>query len=292
MEDAVQHLIKSFHVQLSPEDQELMKQDLIDVSTLEPRDGETYIGYIDRVYREGKAIKDEINIKKKNNLVRVYWDYLNEKQYLTEEGQKVYQQIQEMDESTSFDIATLVNVPQLLTEEGQNFHNNSGIYKGEGFYEMTPKKLESTLKGFIQESYIENHHNKLKAEYHEIPLTKKSIKKYEHQGAFEIGLHNVRIHDNTNGAIYIDDNDIVVGYFAVEKKKNDEYWITALEVSTEFQSKGIGVDLLQIAVDNYHATHLSCDKDNQKAFTMYKKYGWEVYKETDQTYFMKLSDKE
>ena len=289
MEDAVQHLIKSFHIQLSPEDQELMKQDLIDVSTLEPRDGETYIGYIDRVYREGKAIKDEINIKKKNNLVRVYWDYLNEKQYLTEEGQKVYQQIQEMDESTSFDIATLVNVPQLLTEEGQNFHNNSGIYKGEGFFEMTPKKLESTLKGFIQESYMENHHNTLKEKYHYIPLTKQSIKKYQHQGVFKYGLHQCRVNDNTKGAIYIDENHVVVGYFAVEKKTNGERWITALEVSEEFQGHGFGVDLLQLAVDEYGAEYLSCNKENKKALHLYGQHGWKTYDESDNKYFMKLN---
>ena len=287
MDDAVQHLIKSFNIQLSQEDTQLMKQDLIDVSTFQPRDGDTYIGYIDQVYQQGKSIKHEINIKKYVKLMKVLWEYMDEHDMLSPDGKNIYNQAKEMDDATAFDLMGLLRVPQLFQGEEQTF---IGDMIDEDFHNLTPKQLESKLKGYVQESYMGMKHNTLKEKYHYIPLTPQSKQQYQDQGVFQFGLRRTRVNDNTKGTIFIDENHIVVAYVAVEKKINGERWITALEVSEEYQGHGYGVELLQVAVDDFGATYLSVNKNNTKALTMYQRYGWSICDETDHMFFMKLDE--
>ena len=290
MDDAVQHLIQTFGLNLSSQDFEVMKQDLIDVSTFEPRDGDTYIGYIDQVYLNGKFIKNEIRINHQTKTMKTYWNYLQEHDYLSEDGVKINEQIQQMDDNTAFDIINLLNANQIFTEEGLKFH--------QAFFtpdkpQLSVSEMESQLKGFVQESYLPNRtNNTLKEKYHYIPLTPQSKKKYQDQGVFRFGLRKTNVDNDTKGAIYIDENHVVVGYVAIKKKMNGQRWITALEVSEEFQGHHYGVDLLQIAVDDFGAEYLSVNKKNEKAIHMYKKYGWETYDENDHMFYMKLQGKE
>lgn len=291
MEDAVQHLINSFNINIPQESIEFMKQDLIDVSDMEPRDGDTYLGYIDLVYQNGKLIKDEIRIKHRNEMMKIYWDYMKEHNYLSYDGDKVYEQIKDFNPDTSFELYSISRVYQLFTDKGNKFNQDIGVLEPTTFFSLTPKEMESKLKGFVQESYMEDHHdNKLKSKFRYVPLTPKSAKKYASQGSFKYGLERTRVNKDTHGAIYITDSDIVVGYVAIEKKANGERWITALEVSTEYQGHGYGVDLLQISVDEFKADHLSVNKKNEQAFNMYLRYGWTVYDTSDHMYFMKLKD--
>lgn len=291
MEDAVQHLINSFNINIPQESIEFMKQDLLDVSEMEPRDGDTYLGYIDLVYQNGKLIKDEIRIKHRNEMIKIYWDYMKEHNYLSYDGDKVYEQIKDFNPDTPFELYSISRVNELFTDEGNKFNQDIGVLEPQTFFSLTPKEMESKLKGFVQESYMEDHHdNKLKSEFRYVPLTPKSAKKYASQGSFKYGLARTRVNKDTHGAIYITDSDIVVGYVAIEKKANGERWITALEVSTEYQGHGYGVDLLQIAVDEFKADHLSVNKKNEHALQIYLKYGWAVYDASDHMYFMKLKD--
>ena len=288
MDDVVSHLIQTFDLHLSQEDLQLMKQDLIDVSSFEPRDGDTYVGYINQVYLNGKFIKNEIRINHQTKTMKTYWQYLSDHKYLSDDGMKINEQIQQMDDNTAFDIINLLNATQLFTQEGLQFHQS--FFDNDKIH-MSVSEMESALKGFVQESYMGTNHNTLKEKYHYIPLTEQSVKKYKDQGVFKHGLRRVRVNDNTKGAIYIDENHIVVAYVAVEKKINGQRWITALEVSEEYQGHDYGVDLLQIAVDDFGATYLSVNKKNKRAFHMYKKYGWNVCDEDDHVFFMKLTER-
>jgi len=291
MEDAVQHLINSFNITLTDEQKESMNQDLIDVTNMEPVDGDTYLGMIDNIYKNGKAIKDEIRIGHRNEMMITFFNFMHEKQYLNEDGEKLYAQLDNFDPDTPFEIYALMSFKDhLFNEQGISFIDESGLLEPETFFDLTPKEMESKLNGFVQESYMENHHNKLKADYKYIPLTPKSVKQYAPQGSFKVGLQHVRVTKDTHGAIYIDNSDVVVGYVAIEKKANGERWITALEVSTEYQTKGFGTDLLQIAVDEFHADHLTVNRDNDRALQMYLKHGWVVSEATDKMYFMKLNN--
>lgn len=288
MDDVVSHLIQTFDLHLSQEDLQLMKQDLIDVSAFEPRDGDTYVGYINQVYLNGKFIKNEIRINHQTKTMKTYWQYLSDHKYLSDDGMKINEQIQQMDDNTAFDIINLLNATQLFTQEGLQFHQS--FFDNDKIH-MSVSEMESALKGFVQESYMGTNHNTLKEKYHYIPLTEQSVKKYKDQGVFKHGLRRVHVNDNTKGAIYIDENHIVVAYVAVEKKINGQRWITALEVSEEYQGHDYGVDLLQIAVDDFGATYLSVNKKNKRAFHMYKKYGWNVCDEDDHVFFMKLTER-
>jgi len=288
MDDVVSHLIQTFDLHLSQEDLQIMKQDLIDVSSFEPRDGDTYVGYINQVYLNGKFIKNEIRINHQTKTMKTYWQYLSDHKYLSDDGMKINEQIQQMDDNTAFDIINLLNATQLFTQEGLQFHQS--FFDNDKIH-MSVSEMESALKGFVQESYMGTNHNTLKEKYHYIPLTEQSVKKYKDQGVFKHGLRRVRVNDNTKGAIYIDENHIVVAYVAVEKKINGQRWITALEVSEEYQGHDYGVDLLQIAVDDFGATYLSVNKKNKRAFHMYKKYGWNVCDEDDHVFFMKLTER-
>ena len=288
MDDVVSHLIQTFDLHLSQEDLQIMKQDLIDVSAFKPRDGDTYVGYINQVYLNGKFIKNEIRINHQTKTMKTYWQYLSDHKYLSDDGMKINEQIQQMDDNTAFDIINLLNATQLFTQEGLQFHQS--FFDNDKIH-MSVSEMESALKGFVQESYMGTNHNTLKEKYHYIPLTEQSVKKYKDQGVFKHGLRRVRVNDNTKGAIYIDENHIVVAYVAVEKKINGQRWITALEVSEEYQGHDYGVDLLQIAVDDFGATYLSVNKKNKRAFHMYKKYGWNVCDEDDHVFFMKLTER-
>ena len=289
MDDAVQHLIQTFGLNLSSQDFEVMKQDLIDVSSFEPRDGDTYIGYIDQAYLNGKFIKNEIRINHQTKTMKTYWQYLKEHDYLSEDGMKINEQIQQMDDNTAFDIINLLNANQLFTEEGLKFHQ---AFFTQDKPQLSVSEMESQLKGFVQESYLPNRtNNTLKEKYHYIPLTPQSKKKYQDQGVFRFGLRKTNVDNDTKGAIYIDENHVVVGYVAIKKKMNGQRWITALEVSEEFQGHHYGVDLLQIAVDDFGAEYLSVNKKNKRAFHMYKKYGWNVCDEDDHVFFMKLTER-
>lgn len=288
MDDAVQHLIQTFGLNLSSQDFEVMKQDLIDVSTFEPRDGDTYIGYIDQAYLNGKFIKNEIRINHQTKTMKTYWDYLKEHGYLSEDGVKINEQIQQMDDNTAFDIINLLNANQLFTEDGLKFHQ---AFFTQDKPQLSVSEMESQLKGFVQESYLPNRtNNTLKEKYHYIPLTPQSKKKYQDQGVFRFGLRKTNVDNDTKGAIYIDENHIVVGYVAIKKKMNGQRWITALEVSEEFQGHHYGIDLLQIAVDDFGAEYLSVNKKNKPAIHMYHKYGWSTYDETAKMFLMKLQE--
>lgn len=289
MDDVVSHLIQTFDLQLSQEDMEIMKQDLIDVSNFEMRDGDTYIGYIDQAYLNGKFIKNEIRINHQTKTMKTYWQYLADHQYLSEDGIKINDQIQQMDDNTAFDIINLLNAQPLFTEEGLKFHQS--FFDKDKPY-LSVSEMESQLKGFVQESYIGMKHNTLKEKFQYIPLTSKSIKEYASQGDFQYGMERVHMTKDTKGAIYINKNHVVVAYVAVMKKSNGQRWIVALEVSNEYKDKGYDTDLLQIAVDDFGAEYLSISPDQTQSIPVYQQFGFHIEDKTKSMIVLKLNKEE
>lgn len=103
-------------------------------------------------------------------------------------------------------------------------------------------------------------------------------------------LKSVRLESNNEGYAFFDKNKLVC-YVSIEKKNNNEIWIQALEVIKEYQNSGLGKQLLDFACKNLHAEFLSVRKSNTIALNMYKKYGFEIFKETDYMYFMRIKNK-
>ena len=121
------------------------------------------------------------------------------------------------------------------------------------------------------------------AEYDQIPMTEENIKKYKSKAK---GLSHIRTGKDYTGTIILDNKD-VVGFYNL--RKSDRY-IQALEVSEDYQSKGIGTQLLQECI-NKGATKLSVNKKNEKAINLYKKRNFKVVKEDNTMYYMELNKK-
>lgn len=101
-------------------------------------------------------------------------------------------------------------------------------------------------------------------------------------------LSHIRISDNTKGNLYTTSNrDKLVAIINTEDK-NGEIWIQALEIFGKFKGSGMSLGLLDIAVKDLNATHLSVNKKNTIAYKLYLDYGFTVYDETTSMYFMSI----
>ena len=114
------------------------------------------------------------------------------------------------------------------------------------------------------------------SDFHKIKVTKKLIDEFK--GEYKYLKH---IDHRDDAYIFFDDDNKIVGVIAVEHKDSDYEdgdWITALEVSKEYQGYGLGTQLLDFAVKNLHADSLSVNRNNEVAIRMYEKYGFKYNK--------------
>lgn len=118
-----------------------------------------------------------------------------------------------------------------------------------------------------------------------VPLSKESIDKYKPVAKY---LSHFRSGDDYKGYIWLD-NDKVVAGCSVHISEQE---IQAIEISKEYQRKGLSYKILDVCVKEFHADKLTVNKKNVLAINIYKKYGFSIYKETDSMYFMKLVSSE
>lgn len=116
--------------------------------------------------------------------------------------------------------------------------------------------------------------------FKKVDLNDTNIKKYKSKHK---GLSHIRTGKDYKGYIYIDDKDNVVGF--INMRISDKY-IQAIEVSPEYQGKGLGKTLLNELI-KMGATRLSVNKKNTKAKKMYDKL-FKVEKEDKYMYYMVL----
>lgn len=121
------------------------------------------------------------------------------------------------------------------------------------------------------------------SQYKQIPMTEENIKKYKSKTK---GLSHIRTGKDYTGTIILD-NENVVGFYNL--RVSDRY-IQALEVSEDYQSKGIGNQLLQECVRK-GAIRLSVNKKNEKAINLYKKRNFKIVNEDNTMYYMELNKK-
>ena len=123
---------------------------------------------------------------------------------------------------------------------------------------------------------------KRKKSIRRMKVTTELIEKYRENSPF---LRHVRVSDSTKGVMYVDETS-AIGVINVETKENDQVWIQAFEVSKENRKGGLGKKLLKWAVGQGEAEFLSVQKKNKVAFEMYKKMGFQIFKETKSQYHM------
>ena len=116
-------------------------------------------------------------------------------------------------------------------------------------------------------------------------LTSQTLNKYKNQYN---NLKHVKITDNTSGIIYTK-NGKVTAMINTEKKSDGNIWIQGLEVFGDNKGKGLGKELLNVAVNDLGASHLSVRKTNNIAIKLYDKYGFKTYASDDFMYYMKYN---
>ena len=116
--------------------------------------------------------------------------------------------------------------------------------------------------------------------FKKIDLNNLNINKYKSKCR---SLSHIRTGKDYKGYIYIDKQDDVVGF--INMRLSDKY-IQAIEVSPEYQGKGLGKTLLNELI-KMGAIRLSVNKKNTKAKKMYDKL-FKVEKEDKHMYYMVL----
>ena len=153
---------------------------------------------------------------------------------------------------------------------------------------------ESTLLEFTVKNKIappEERNSKLPmslSRLKKIKLDDKVIKKYE---AYLDGLSHVRTTNNCTGYLWVDPKhkvrmtnlEIPVCYYNVQHKKDENsdtgevIWIQAIEVNEDYQGRGLAKQMLDICINEEHATNLAVDKDNEAAIRLYRSKGFVPY---------------
>lgn len=121
--------------------------------------------------------------------------------------------------------------------------------------------------------------------FEKIAISENVIPKYKKEYKF---LSHIKTGKNCKGYLFFYDKELVA-VLSVEYKENGENWIQAIEIVKKYQGYGLSEQLLDIALKEFNATHLSVNKNNELAIYIYKKKGFVVYKETDTMFFMRLS---
>lgn len=159
-----------------------------------------------------------------------------------------------------------------------SFKAEKSINKYRSYFSKKSLVTESSLTTKIKQSRLALTKNKSEV------LTVEVLNKYKNQYR---NLSHIKINQNTNGRIYTK-NEKVVAMINTEKKSDGIIWIQGLEVFGDNQGQGFGYGLLDIAVNDLKATHLSVRKTNLKAKQLYENYGFTVYKTDDYMDYMKI----
>ena len=101
-------------------------------------------------------------------------------------------------------------------------------------------------------------------------------------------LSHVRINKNTKGYVWLDGNSLV-GFINIEDK-DGEKWINSFEIFGKYKKHGLSKQMMNVAMRDLKATHLSVNKKNNVAIKIYKSIGFNTYKETDTMLFMSINE--
>lgn len=85
-------------------------------------------------------------------------------------------------------------------------------------------------------------------------------------------LSHLRTGNSTTNIAWIKNNKIIA-ILSIEDK-NDDIWITAIEIVKEYQGSGLSKQILDVATKEYGATALSVNKSNELAIYIYNSYGF------------------
>lgn len=85
------------------------------------------------------------------------------------------------------------------------------------------------------------------------------------------------------GYAWIDKDGNLAAYCTVDDSKGKNIWITAAEVTKDYQGYGLSKQLLDVATKELKANALSVSVNNKLAKNIYEKYGFKVSKDSEES---------
>lgn len=158
------------------------------------------------------------------------------------------------------------------------------VTKKNRYYPYWAKDFPEFVNESVSSNIEKDYHSKGKknlSSFQKIELTENNIKRYKDAAKY---LSHFRYGNPYVGYIWIDNNN-VVGACCTNK---DTYTIQAIEISKNYQGYGLSKQILDIC-KSFNGYLLTVNKSNKVAISLYEKYGFDIYKETDTMYFMVLN---
>lgn len=100
---------------------------------------------------------------------------------------------------------------------------------------------------------------------------------------------HLRFYDACHGEAFYK-KDILVGFYMTEATDNG-VWLQGLEVLPNFRNRKLGQQILSRAVDLWNVELTSVNKQNEVSYTMLRRFGFKVWKETESMYFLRYTNK-
>lgn len=122
-----------------------------------------------------------------------------------------------------------------------------------------------------------------------VHITEAIIEKYKKQYP---DLRHVRCKDTDtykcDGYMWFDKENLVAQVGSCEYLDDGTKWIVSLDIMKDYKGHGLSKQILDFATKTMNCKYLSVDKNNKLAKMIYDQYGFKVYYEDDDLYYMTL----
>lgn len=122
-----------------------------------------------------------------------------------------------------------------------------------------------------------------------VHITETIIEKYKKQYP---DLRHVRCKDTDtykcDGYMWFDKENLVAQVGSCEYLDDGTKWIVSLDIMKDYKGHGLSKQILDFATKTMNCKYLSVDKNNKLAKMIYDEYGFKVYYEDDNLYYMTL----
>lgn len=122
-----------------------------------------------------------------------------------------------------------------------------------------------------------------------VHITEAIIEKYKKQYP---DIRHVRCKDTDtykcDGYMWFDKENLVAQVGSCEYLDDGTKWIVSLDIMKDYKGHGLSKQILDFATKTMKCKYLSVDKNNKLAKMIYDQYGFKVYYEDDDLYYMTL----
>lgn len=148
--------------------------------------------------------------------------------------------------------------------------------------------INEGVKSEVNDDFHPKKHMSLSS-FKKVQITQDVINKYKEKYP---DLKHVRCNDTDTykcgGYIWLSNDKLVCNVGTCEYFDDGTKWIVSLDVNNEYQGHGLSKQILDFAVKRLGCKYLSVNKSNKLAKKIYDDYGFKVYEQDDNMYYMTL----